>query len=134
MESPTWPETFPSNRIQAIQKLIQGRNVINNLYKMLGQAKKIETDLTSEDGAVVQILGLFENTLSIISSNEPHQHLMSGFHFPDSSNGHKSNKLYESLSIPAKTKRGCYKRRYVRLFDFSLIDHEMLSIRKTLRK
>ncbi|KVH95032.1 DNA-binding WRKY [Cynara cardunculus var. scolymus] len=76
MESPTWPESLPINRKKAIQELTQGQEWTDRLREILQRSENIEADPTSLDGIVEQILGMFDNTLSIIgswSSNERFQ-------------------------------------------------------------
>ncbi|PWA44385.1 DNA-binding WRKY [Artemisia annua] len=115
METPTWPESLPSNRIQAIQELIQGQELVSNLYEMLWRPK-IESDPILEDGVVVQILGMFENTLSVMrscSSIDPQlRHLPKDFHSSGGSDGTISKDSDESQSTlkPGKIRRGCDNR------------------------
>nr|GEU57514.1 probable WRKY transcription factor 70 [Tanacetum cinerariifolium] len=56
MESSSWPESVPSNRIQAIQALTEGQEMINTLCEMLLRPKKIDsTGPISEDGLVEKL-------------------------------------------------------------------------------
>ncbi|GJY29661.1 probable WRKY transcription factor 70 [Tanacetum coccineum] len=116
MESSIWPESVPSNRIQAIQALTEGQEMINILCEMLLRPKKIDsTGPISEDGLVVRIQGMFENTLSIMSScssNESIQLMTSDVHSPCSSDEEKLkySDIHKTIT-PAKIKRGrCYKK------------------------
>lgn len=110
MESSSWPENLPSNRIKAIQELTQGQQLTNKLREMLGQPHKTESDIKSIDGVVIEILGTFDNTLSILSSSNIKENDMRS---PSSWDDHKSEDSGESVKteIPIKRKRGCYKRR-----------------------
>ncbi|GKA77166.1 DNA-binding WRKY transcription factor, partial [Tanacetum coccineum] len=116
METPTWPESVPSNRIQAIQELIQGQELVNNLYEMLLRPK-IESDPMLEDGVVVQILGMFENTLSVMrscSSVDPQRrHLPKDFNSLCGSDGTISKDSDENQITlkPGKIRKGCDNRR-----------------------
>ncbi|GJR62890.1 probable WRKY transcription factor 70 [Tanacetum coccineum] len=116
MESSIWPESVPSNNIQAIQALTEGQEMINILCEMLFRPKKIDsTGPISEDGLVVRIQGMFENTLSIMSScssNESIQLMTSDVHSPCSSDEEKLkySDIHKTIT-PAKIKRGrCYKK------------------------
>ncbi|XP_024981680.1 probable WRKY transcription factor 70 isoform X2 [Cynara cardunculus var. scolymus] len=78
MESPIWPESLPINRKKAIQELTQGQEWTDKLREILQQSENIESDSASLDGVVDRILGMFDNTLSIMgsrTSNEPLQFL-----------------------------------------------------------
>lgn len=114
MESSTWPDNLPSNRIKAIQELTQGKHLTIKLRELLEQPEK--SDRKSIDGVVVQILGMFENTISAInsSSNETSAIPTTGdTRSPSSWDDQKSEDSSESVKTitPRKTKRGCYKRR-----------------------
>lgn len=115
MESSSWPESLPSNRIQAIQTLTEGQEMINILCEMLLWPNEIDSGPIS-DGLVVRIQGMFENTLSIMSScssNESIQLMKSDVHSPCSSDEEKSKYSDIHKTITPAKKRGCYKRRYV---------------------
>ncbi|KAI3805833.1 hypothetical protein L1987_21720 [Smallanthus sonchifolius] len=83
---------------------------------MLDRPEKIESDLKSVNSVVVQILGMFDNTLSILSSSNlneiPHSPI-NDVKSPSSWDDQKSEDSGESIKTkkPVKTKRGCYKRR-----------------------
>lgn len=122
MESTTcnWPGSLASSRIKAIQELTKGQTLTNKLRKWLDQPEKIESNIESVNGVAVQILGMFENTLSIMNSSN-----LNGSSYNQTNNvrslstswdDQKSVDSHESIKtmIPVKTKRGCYKRRYVR--------------------
>ncbi|PWA64644.1 DNA-binding WRKY [Artemisia annua] len=117
MGSPNWPETLPSNRIKAMQTLIQGEELIDKLRDVYRWSDNVEPDSKLIEVVALQILAMFENTLSIIgshSSNESLQHPMSDFQYSCISNGLKSeisDESPKSTVIPVKIKRGCYKRR-----------------------
>nr|XP_043637710.1 probable WRKY transcription factor 70 [Erigeron canadensis] len=117
MESTSWPEILPSNRIQAIQELTQGQESINILQEMLWWPKTDVSNFIQEDGLVVQVLGMFENALSIMSScpsNEVVQLTTRDVdHSLCSSDEQKSKSSNENLETtkPEKNKKGCYKRR-----------------------
>ncbi|GJX04139.1 probable WRKY transcription factor 70 [Tanacetum coccineum] len=109
MESSSWPGSLPCNRIKAIQELTRGKQLTNKLREMLGQQKKIESDLKLVDAVVVEILGMFDNTLSILNSytlNEKLTHIQSSADDQQSHDSGASDKSVRSV----KTKRGCYKR------------------------
>ncbi|KAJ9544815.1 hypothetical protein OSB04_024522 [Centaurea solstitialis] len=114
MESSSWPLSLPSNRIKAIQELSQGQPLIKKLRDM--KPEEIESDLTSVDGVVGQILGMFDNTLSILSSpsfTEVPYVPTGDMQSSGSWDGQTSEDRDETVKIaaPVKTKRGCYKRR-----------------------
>ncbi|KAI7748207.1 hypothetical protein M8C21_002916 [Ambrosia artemisiifolia] len=118
MESSTnWPESLPSNRIKAIQELTNGQVLTNKLREMLGQPENIKADIESVNGVVAQILGMFDNTLSILSPSNlngiPHNPNNDVITTPNISDDQKSVVSDESVKtmMPVKTKRGCYKRR-----------------------
>lgn len=117
MESTTWPESLPSNRIKAIHELTQGQDLTNNLWEMLQWPRKIECDPSYENDVVVQIVAMFENTLSILGSCTSNQHLhqipTTDLSTSYSSDEQKSENLCKSVGtiIPTKLKKGCYKRR-----------------------
>ncbi|XP_076937118.1 putative WRKY transcription factor 70 [Bidens hawaiensis] len=116
MESTSWPESLQTNRIKAIQELTKGQNLRNKLGEMIGCQKKIESDLKLVNGVTLQILGMFDNTLSILQSSDlneiPHyptndarsQISWSEQKPKDSAESNKTMK-------PKKTKGGCYIRR-----------------------
>ncbi|PWA55411.1 DNA-binding WRKY [Artemisia annua] len=113
MESSSWPESLRSNRIQAIQTLTEGQEMINTLCEMLLWPQEIDSGPIS-DGLVFRIQGMFENTLSIMSScssNESVQLMKSDVHSLRNSDEDKSkySGIHKTIT-PAKTKRGCYKR------------------------
>ncbi|KAJ0449736.1 putative WRKY transcription factor, plant [Helianthus annuus] len=120
MESSSWPESLPSNRIKAMQELTQGQVLMNKLQEMLDQPEKIEFGYNPVDDTLVQIVGMFNKTLSILSSNSPtfnktpqnRTHDMSS---PNNWDDQWSENSIESVKtvMPIKTKRGCHKRRYV---------------------
>lgn len=113
MESTTWPEDIPSNPIKALHELNKGQEPTDKLRKVLQWSQKKDT--TSIDGVVVQMLTIFENTLSIMGycdSNEPLKLPTSDLHSSCSSDGRKSEDHSPRTVIPVKVKRGCYKRRY----------------------
>ncbi|KVH98671.1 DNA-binding WRKY [Cynara cardunculus var. scolymus] len=111
MESSSWPQSLPSNRIKAIQELTQGQPLINKLRDM--RPEEIESDLRSADGVVGQILGMFDNTLSILSSTEIPYIPTGDMQSSGSWDGQTSEDHDETVKTvtPVKTKRGCYKRR-----------------------
>ncbi|XP_076930530.1 putative WRKY transcription factor 70 [Bidens hawaiensis] len=117
MESSSWPESSPTNtRIKAIQELTKCGIITNKLREMQGLPKITVSDLKSDNGVVVQILGMFENTLSILSSpklNETCNNSTKDVKSSSSGNPHNSADSGESINTisPKKTKRGCYKRR-----------------------
>nr|XP_043637060.1 probable WRKY transcription factor 70 [Erigeron canadensis] len=117
MESSSWPKSLSSNRMKAIQELTQGQKLTNKLREMLEQPGKIEADLMLVDGVVGQILGMFDNTLSILnssSSNETSRIPTLERRSPNSWNDDKSEDSRESVktpTTPVRAKRGCYKRR-----------------------
>ncbi|XP_076931983.1 putative WRKY transcription factor 70 [Bidens hawaiensis] len=115
MES-SWPESLPSNRIKAIQELTKGQTLTNKLCEMIGRPEKIESDLKSVNGVVVQILGMFDNTLSILTTTNPNgipSSPANDVSAPTTWDDQKSEDSNESIKTraPVKTKRGCYKRR-----------------------
>ncbi|KAI3677782.1 hypothetical protein L6452_37052 [Arctium lappa] len=76
METPTWSESLPINRKKAIHELTQGQEWTDKLRQILQRSDHIESDPTSLDGVVDRILGMFDNTLSIMGSssfNQPFQ-------------------------------------------------------------
>ncbi|KAI3819146.1 hypothetical protein L1987_12970 [Smallanthus sonchifolius] len=116
METSSWLESLPSNRIKAIQELTQGRILIDKLREMLDQPVKIESGLKS--GTTVQVLRMFENTLSILSpSSSKFNRIPDNRHHDMSSSNNwddqRSKDSMESVKtvVPVKTKRGCYKRK-----------------------
>ncbi|KAJ9544825.1 hypothetical protein OSB04_024532, partial [Centaurea solstitialis] len=68
MESPTYPESLPINRKKAIRELTQGQEWTDKLREILQGSENSEFDPASIDGIADQILGMFDNTLSIIGS------------------------------------------------------------------
>lgn len=126
MEPFSWPESLPSNRIKAFQELTKGRILTTKLNEMANHPENIESDIKSDDGAVVQISEIFRNTLSILSStNLPgtFHHPTNDVGFPRSGNIHKKSKDFrKSIKIlrSVKTKRGCYKRRYAFILYYIL--------------
>ncbi|KAI3805829.1 hypothetical protein L1987_21716 [Smallanthus sonchifolius] len=105
-------ESSSSNRIKAIQELTNGQIVTNKLHAMLGRPEKIESDLKLENGVVVQILRMFDNTRSILRSSNLNEIL----HNPTSdvrSSSSWPEDFGESIEVTknVKTKKGCYKRR-----------------------
>lgn len=119
METSSWPENLPSNRIKAIQELTKGEALADNLRELLRQPDKIESDIKLVNGVVEQILEMFDNTISILSPSN----ILEGIHHNptnvvrslSSCDDLKSEGSSESIKtvIPLKTKRGCYKRRYI---------------------
>ena len=119
MESSSWPESLPSKRTKAIQLLTQGEQLTNKLRKLLQHPENFVSNKPSADDMLVQILGMFSNTLSILSSctfNEIPQILTNDIiRSPSYSDGQKTEYTDESPQTvtPVKPKRGCHKRRYV---------------------
>lgn len=118
MESSSWTEGLPSNKIKAIQELTNGHILTDKLREMIGQPEKIESDLKSTDSVVVQILGMFDNTLSILRSsnlNKISHNPTNDMFSPGSWDDQKQEDLDENIKPiqPIKIRRGCYKRRYV---------------------
>ncbi|KAL4557759.1 hypothetical protein LXL04_035947 [Taraxacum kok-saghyz] len=118
MASSCWPESLPSSRIKAIEELTQGQHLTTKLRRMLRQPQKIEPDVDSVDDVVKQILGMFDNTLSILNSssfNEVADVPSGDVRSPtlSSLDDQKSEDYGESSKTvtPMKVKRGCYKRR-----------------------
>ncbi|XP_023772872.1 probable WRKY transcription factor 70 [Lactuca sativa] len=116
MESSCWPESLPSNRIKAIQKLTQGQHLTSKLREMLRRSEKTEPDINSVDDVVGEILGMFDNTLSILNSSsfeEVPDMPIGDIRSPGSWDDQKSENYGESTKTltPLKVKRGCYKRR-----------------------
>ncbi|XP_076895964.1 WRKY DNA-binding transcription factor 70-like [Bidens hawaiensis] len=117
MEYTSWRESFPSNRIKAIQELIQGQALIDCIQEIRGQPENNESSLKSVDTTLVQIIKMFDKTRSILNStlpnfnvipqNRTYDHISS----PNNLDDIKSEDSMESVVIPVKTKRGCYKRR-----------------------
>ena len=118
MESPSWPESLPDNRLKAIQELTQGQDWTTKLQEVLWQPEKMESDSTSIDGVVVQILMMFEKTISIMGScsfkNEALELPMCDFHSSVSSDTLKLEKYNDSPKtvIPVTIKKRSAKRRY----------------------
>ncbi|MFS7976535.1 putative transcription factor WRKY family [Helianthus anomalus] len=69
MESSSWPESLPSNWIKAIQELKDGHILTDKLREVHGRPEKIESDLEAVNNVVIQILGMFDSTLSILRSS-----------------------------------------------------------------
>ncbi|KAD4584555.1 hypothetical protein E3N88_22156 [Mikania micrantha] len=115
MESSSWPENLPSNRIKAIKELTQGKVLINRLQKMRDQPQMIESSLKLLDDTTAQILRMFENTISILNSNSTNSDKIPDHDtsFPNNLDDQKVEDSIESVKTlaPIKTKRGCYKRR-----------------------
>ncbi|KAJ0695981.1 putative transcription factor WRKY family [Helianthus annuus] len=119
MESSSWPESLRTNRIKAIQELTKGQVLTNNLREMLDQPEKIESDIKSVNGVVAQILGMFDNTLSIMDSSnlisEPHNPIndLRPPNIKDDQKPKVSEVSDESIKTKTlrKTKRGCYNKR-----------------------
>ncbi|XP_023749894.1 probable WRKY transcription factor 70 [Lactuca sativa] len=118
MESPTWPESSQSNRIKAIQELTNGQEWTNKLQEALWCPENFESDPTSIDGVLLQILEMFEKTISIMGSssinNATLDHLLtSDLHSSASLGKPKSENINESPNsvIPVKIKKRCVKRR-----------------------
>nr|GEW71410.1 probable WRKY transcription factor 70 [Tanacetum cinerariifolium] len=111
MESSSRPGSLPCNRIKATQELTRGKQLTYKLREMLGQQEKIDSDLKLVDGVVSEILGMFDNTLSILNSytfNEKLPHIQSSA--VDDQQSHDSGESDKSVRS-VKTKRGCYKRQ-----------------------
>nr|XP_043637664.1 probable WRKY transcription factor 70 [Erigeron canadensis] len=113
MESPKWPESLPSNRKKAIHELVQGQEWTEKLREVLGWSDTSNNpDPKSIDGLLVQILGMFESTLSIMGCNEQPPLPSTGLHAFHSPKSEKFDESHHGTTvIPVKTKRGCYKRR-----------------------
>nr|WCL15229.1 WRKY1162 [Atractylodes chinensis] len=117
MESSSWPESLPSNRMKAIEELTQGQPLIEKLRQMLRWPEEIKSsDLDPVDDVVGQILGVFDNTLSILNTSSFNQisairtgEIKSSRSWDDQ----KSEDSGGSVKTlpPLKTKRGSYKRR-----------------------
>lgn len=60
----TWPESVPSYRQRVMEELVQGREMANQLRRVLGG------DVGSAEGLVTKILGSFTNTLFILNENQ----------------------------------------------------------------
>ncbi|PWA58191.1 WRKY domain-containing protein [Artemisia annua] len=117
MESSSWTGSLSCKRLKAIQELTRGQQLTNKLREMLRQQEKIESDLMLVDGVVAEILGMFDNTLSILNSytfnEKPHiqTHDMRFQSSVDDQQSHDSGESEKSVR-PVKNKRGCYKRGY----------------------
>lgn len=116
MESSSWPECLPSKRTKVIQLLREGQELTNKLRKLLQHPEKILSNKPSADDMLVQISGMFSNTLSILSSctfNEIPHILTNDIRSPSDSDGQKTEYTDESPQTvtPVKPKRGCHKRR-----------------------
>ncbi|XP_076931984.1 putative WRKY transcription factor 70 [Bidens hawaiensis] len=116
MESTSWPESLQTNRIKAINELTKGQNLRNKLGEMIGRPEKIESDLKLVNDVTLQILGMFDNTLSILQSSDPNEIP----HYPtndvrsqSSWNDQKTKDFAENNKNmkSQKTKRRCYIRR-----------------------
>ncbi|KAJ0520650.1 hypothetical protein HanIR_Chr10g0461711 [Helianthus annuus] len=116
MESSTWPESLPSNRIKAIQELTKGQVLTNKLREMLDRPEKIKSDIDSVNDVVVRILGMFDNTLSILSPSIligiPHNPI-NDVRSPNISDDQKSEVSDESVKnmIPEKTKKRMLQKK-----------------------
>ncbi|KAI3732569.1 hypothetical protein L1987_63775 [Smallanthus sonchifolius] len=83
---------------------------------MLDQPVKLESGL--ESGTIVQVMGMFEKTISILSPSSSNFNRITDNRIHDTSSPNnwddqRSEDSMESVKteIPAKTKRGCYKRK-----------------------
>ncbi|KAJ0695978.1 putative transcription factor WRKY family [Helianthus annuus] len=112
----SWPESLPSRRTKALQELRNGKVFVDKLQEMLGRPEKIEFDLQSDNGVVVQMMGMFDNALSVYHSSNlngnPHNPT-NNVRSPRSWDDQKAKDYGKSNRIvtPVKTKRGCYNRR-----------------------
>nr|GEX09765.1 probable WRKY transcription factor 70 [Tanacetum cinerariifolium] len=122
MESSSWPagSNLPCKRIKAIQELTLRKQLTNKLREMLRpQQEKIdESDhLKLVDAVVAEILGIFDNTVSILSNSytfneKPHDIQTHDQRFKSSTvDDHDSGESEQSTVRSVKIKRGCYKRR-----------------------
>ncbi|XP_071717575.1 probable WRKY transcription factor 70 [Rutidosis leptorrhynchoides] len=119
MESPTWPEILPSNRIKMIQALTRGEEWTNKLRELLRSGEIDPNSSISIDDVVVQVMRMFENTLSIMGSNcnlinEPPRLPTNDLHsscYSDVRKSEISDEISPRSITPVKMKRGCYTRR-----------------------
>ncbi|KAJ4832558.1 hypothetical protein Tsubulata_000129 [Turnera subulata] len=116
---PFWPENnLPSDRMKAVNELVQGREFANQLKAILNNPKGISDDglaLFSREDLVTKILNSFTNTLSILNRADSSSGEVSD-QFPATSHRCGGRKLSEdsgesSKSSTGKDRRGCYKRR-----------------------
>ncbi|GMP51508.1 hypothetical protein CsSME_00017707 [Camellia sinensis var. sinensis] len=108
--SPTWPEKLSCDRKKAIQELIQGRELANQLRLILRNPFSHRDESAAAGDLLVKILGSFTDTISIlnrthevsaqIQANSPPSDARK---FEDSDDSSKTSGL--------KDRRGCYKRR-----------------------
>ncbi|CAL5390012.1 unnamed protein product [Camellia sinensis] len=108
--SPTWPEKLSCDRKKAIQDLIQGRELANQLRLILRNPFSHHDESAAAGDLLVKILGSFTDTISIlnrthevsaqIQANSPPSDARK---FEDSDDSSKTSGL--------KDRRGCYKRR-----------------------
>ncbi|KAL4557762.1 hypothetical protein LXL04_035950 [Taraxacum kok-saghyz] len=115
MESPSWPESLPDNRLKAIQELTQGQDWTTKLQEVLWWPEEMESDPTSIDGLVVQILMIpYRSWASSCSfKNEALELPTCDFHSSVSSDTQKLEKYNDSPKtvIPVTIKKRSAKRR-----------------------
>ncbi|KAG2691148.1 hypothetical protein I3760_09G223100 [Carya illinoinensis] len=107
-----WPENLPSKPKRAIEQLIEGRQLATQLRSLLSNSLGDEAStLTPAKDLLLKILNSFQNSLTILNSNDPDHKLMSPI--PTKTHGTKSESSEGSCrSISTlKDRRGCYKRR-----------------------
>lgn len=114
-----WPGSLASSRMKAIQELTKGQLLTIKLCELLDRPEKIESDLETVNDVAVQILGTFENTLSILSSSNQTNYNVRSSCIWDDQTSEDSSESIKTL-IPVKTRRGCYKRRYILYINYTL--------------
>ena len=114
----TWPEKIPSIKKNAIEELVQGREIANQLRCLLKNKPAGDHDnkkaVPAED-LVVKILNSFTNSLYILNSAESDEvsQIQANTHVTNWNGGPKSSESSEETSrnTTHKDRRGCYKRR-----------------------
>lgn len=115
------PENLPADQKRAIQELIQGRELANQLRILLSKPLKDDDDddapLSGAGDLVTKILGSFKNSLLILNSSGSDEASQVPANTGGSCDG-TGQKAEEAdsgesskTSTAFKDRRGCYKRR-----------------------
>ena len=110
----TWPEKLSDDRKRAVEELVRGRYLTNQLRVVLRKPVEVNQPVSAED-LLAEILRSFTDTLSILSSGESDevasQIPASAQLYSPGWDGRKSEGSGESGKSSTKDRRGCYKRR-----------------------
>nr|USN24499.1 WRKY transcription factor [Panax notoginseng] len=112
------PENLPADQKRAIQELIEGRELANQLRILLTKPLKDDDDapLSGAGDLVTKILGSFKNSLFILNSSGSDEASQVPANTGGSCDGGQKTEEADSgesskTSTAFKDRRGCYKRR-----------------------